>query len=257
MLTDGEGRRLVPSHARKGSLRYRYYVSVKSDDNVQDAVRLPAAVIERTVREMICSFLADETGLMGLAPPGLSGDQAMAMLEAARQLRSTISGPTSNARAALLELGVKVRITAGEVEASLEQVALMKQLGVAVDEDAELRVSLPAAKMQIEQKRGFRMIVGAVDGQASTVRDGHLIELLLRARDAYQQVMTSQHRAVDQSSNQSKYLVRLARLTFLAPDIVEAILEGRQPASLNARRLSRISDLPASWSDQRQLLGFA
>ncbi len=57
--------------------------------------------------------------------------------------------------------------------------------------------------------------------------------------------------------NRSKYLVRLSRLNYLAPDIGTSIIEGRQPASLNARRLVRISELPIAWSDQRKLLGFA
>jgi len=46
-------------------------------------------------------------------------------------------------------------------------------------------------------------------------------------------------------------------LAFLAPDIVEAILDGRQPADLTATRLRRLTNLPAAWSEQRRLLGFA
>jgi site-specific DNA recombinase len=52
------------------------------------------------------------------------------------------------------------------------------------------------------------------------------------------------------------YLTRLARLAFLAPDIVCAILEGRQPKSLTAARLIRITQLPLDWSEQRKALGF-
>ncbi len=44
-------------------------------------------------------------------------------------------------------------------------------------------------------------------------------------------------------------------LAFLAPDIVEAILQGRQPGELTAARLKRIR-LPLSWIEQRRLLGF-
>jgi hypothetical protein len=52
------------------------------------------------------------------------------------------------------------------------------------------------------------------------------------------------------------YLTRLARLAFLAPDIVCAILEGRQPAQLTAARMIRITQLPLDWSEQRKALGF-
>ncbi len=50
---------------------------------------------------------------------------------------------------------------------------------------------------------------------------------------------------------------RILPLGLLAPDIVEAILAGRQPVELTAKRLKRICDLPVSWAEQRRLLGFA
>ncbi len=48
---------------------------------------------------------------------------------------------------------------------------------------------------------------------------------------------------------------RCLPLAFLAPDIVEAILQGRQPVELTVLRLKRIG-LPLSWVEQRCLLGF-
>lgn len=41
---------------------------------------------------------------------------------------------------------------------------------------------------------------------------------------------------------------RTSPLAFLAPDIVQAILEGRQPVALTTSRLKRLADLPASWA---------
>ena len=52
-------------------------------------------------------------------------------------------------------------------------------------------------------------------------------------------------------------LSRILPLAHLAPDIVTAILEGRQPVELTASRLKRLSTLPPKWTDQRALLGFA
>lgn len=45
------------------------------------------------------------------------------------------------------------------------------------------------------------------------------------------------------------------KLSYLAPDIVEAILAGRQPRSLTRRWLATI-DLPIDWRLQRKMLGF-
>ncbi len=50
---------------------------------------------------------------------------------------------------------------------------------------------------------------------------------------------------------------RILPLGLLAPDIVEAILDGRQPIELTAKRLKRIRDLPVSWAEQRRVLDFA
>ena len=44
---------------------------------------------------------------------------------------------------------------------------------------------------------------------------------------------------------------------YLAPDITEAILDGRQPRDLTADKLVAHSRLPLAWRDQRTALGFA
>ena len=48
----------------------------------------------------------------------------------------------------------------------------------------------------------------------------------------------------------------IIRLAFLAPDIIEAILQGRQPRDHTFRRLKRLGNLPESWARQRDFLGF-
>jgi site-specific DNA recombinase len=51
------------------------------------------------------------------------------------------------------------------------------------------------------------------------------------------------------------YIARHLPLAFLAPDIVEAILSGRQPPDLTAKTLFKRVDLPLDWQAQRALLG--
>jgi hypothetical protein len=48
------------------------------------------------------------------------------------------------------------------------------------------------------------------------------------------------------------YLSRILRLTLLAPDVVEAILTGRQPSTLQLDELMK--PLPAAWDRQRTTL---
>ena len=50
------------------------------------------------------------------------------------------------------------------------------------------------------------------------------------------------------------YLSRILRLTLIAPDIIEAIVSGRQPCTLQLDDL--LKPLPAAWERQRsELLG--
>ena len=49
---------------------------------------------------------------------------------------------------------------------------------------------------------------------------------------------------------------RFLPLAWLAPDIIESILGGKQPVDLTLERLRRMPTLPILWKDQRQLLGF-
>lgn len=49
------------------------------------------------------------------------------------------------------------------------------------------------------------------------------------------------------------YISRMLRLTLLAPDIVEALLTGTEPAGIS---LSTLQNLPDLWDEQRKALGF-
>lgn len=51
-----------------------------------------------------------------------------------------------------------------------------------------------------------------------------------------------------------RYLRKIIPCAFLAPDIVEAILHGLQPADLTLARLTK--ELPIKWADQRRQLAF-
>jgi hypothetical protein len=50
------------------------------------------------------------------------------------------------------------------------------------------------------------------------------------------------------------HVAKLIKLSYLAPDIVTMVLEGRQPAELTRRRLMSV-ELPMRWAEQKVLLG--
>lgn len=50
------------------------------------------------------------------------------------------------------------------------------------------------------------------------------------------------------------YVGRILRLALLAPDTVEAIVDGREPSGLSLERL--VKEMPMSWKEQRERFGF-
>ena len=54
-----------------------------------------------------------------------------------------------------------------------------------------------------------------------------------------------------------RYLKGLARISWLAPDMISAILDGSQPLQLTGRRLIRANAIPLDWPSQRKMFGFA
>ena len=88
--------------------------------------------------------------------------------------------------------------------------------------------------------------------------DEKLVALISEAHEARQLVLAHPDKSI--ASIATKHgrcrtrLGNLVALSCLAPDIVSAIVEGRQPAALTARRLGSIV-LPPQWAEQRRVLG--
>jgi hypothetical protein len=52
----------------------------------------------------------------------------------------------------------------------------------------------------------------------------------------------------------SSYVARTLKLTTLAPDIIEAIINGEEPSGLSLSKL--VKTFPLDWSEQRVFFGF-
>ena len=104
------------------------------------------------------------------------------------------------------------------------------------------------------------MVIDGTDPFAAKP-DARLIKLLLRARRFNATLAQGEGvpfaTLAEREGVSRSYFTRLVRLSYLAPDVTQAIIEGRQPRDLTAEKLFAHSRLPLAWHDQRTVLGFA
>ena len=89
-------------------------------------------------------------------------------------------------------------------------------------------------------------------------RDETLIKALVRAHRWRRKIESGQMRSITNLAElegvTDAYVCRLLPLTCLAPDLVEAILDGRHPKGL--RLAEMMGNGPMGWEEQRGRLGF-
>jgi site-specific DNA recombinase len=107
--------------------------------------------------------------------------------------------------------------------------------------------------------REMRLLVENADGQ--TLADPGLLRVITRAHDFQERLTQDPNLTVPTLANQERlsvgYLSRLLRLPTLAPDIITAIINGKNPPQLTAKKLMRLTaHIPVDWTQQRKLLGF-
>ena len=101
-----------------------------------------------------------------------------------------------------------------------------------------------------------------IEGEAKhprTAPDRSLLRLLAQAHQFRALVLQGGGKSITALAAEAgvgaSYFTRVLRLGFLAPDVVTAILQGRQPPELNAKQLSLHIRLPIGWTDQVAALG--
>ncbi len=112
------------------------------------------------------------------------------------------------------------------------------------------------------KKRGGRKVIVLPDGShghpvpAATI-DNTMIKSIARAFRWQKLLESGTYTCLDDIARSEKigasFVSRYYRLVLLAPDIVEAILDGRQPAELTVKVL--LKNFPITWNGQRDFLG--
>jgi hypothetical protein len=102
-----------------------------------------------------------------------------------------------------------------------------------------------------------RLVLPANSGGEIPVRPlPSLIKAVARAHDWYERIvrgqLTGSRSIADATGLDERYVSRILQRAFLAPDIVESILDGRQPVKMTLENFR--TRLPLDWATQRQLL---
>jgi site-specific DNA recombinase len=278
LLYDEQGHRMTPSHAVKLGKRYRYYVSqglIKHPGGRSTRIgRIPAHELEQRVCERLGLFL-DHSQEVVDALTGASDDTtAQAALIAgakAQRVKLAKAAPTDIRPF----LGAVVsRITIGEdaieiaVVKSALRARLLGRLALSPSsndqdparrdtEDSLLHLSVAFALRRFCGSTHL-VVPNGVNAAAAQPNAG-LIRAIACARHWHEELLSgkgkSQPRLAKEMGVSERYLRKIIPCAFLAPDIVEAILEGRQPRELTLAKLThRLSN---NWADQRRRLGFA
>jgi hypothetical protein len=269
MLFDGDGNRMTPTHATKKGTRYRYYVSqpLITDDQTDGSsgLRIPAGEIEQAVISRMRRWLSDPGCVyqaIRLADPSA---QRRLIARAEEIGKNWSELPAARQRTFLSALIERIDVRVNRIDTHLRPTRLGMLLDIAstplptatADETQILSVPMGLRR----SGREIKMLIEGTDPFATAKPDARLIKLLIRARRFNATLVDSDRvpfaALAKREGVSPSYFTRLVSLSYLAPDITQAILDGRQPRDLTADKLLAHSRLPLTWHEQRSVLGFA
>jgi DNA invertase Pin-like site-specific DNA recombinase len=267
LIVDGDGQRMTPTHAVKKGRRYRYYVSSQLISGARSdhakGWRIPAGDIEVLVLDRIHAFLASDRDL-GEALSRFDLDASAvrsAMMKASQLVDGWANLPPLKLRELLRTVVETITVDDERVVASLKPrelaTILLGEKGNLPEARQPGAIDLTIDAKLRRAGKGIRLVVG---GGVAEKPDGRMIALLRNAHATRDALLSGRDETIDSMSQRlginRDILSAQVRLTYLAPDIVRALVLGRPADGLTpAGLLSRCKDLPHDWLLQRTALG--
>jgi hypothetical protein len=132
---------------------------------------------------------------------------------------------------------------------------------IKLSDSGNLHIYIP---MFIRRMRGRKMVFtpdtldGENEGMPETVQTA-IVQSLARAFSWADILESGEIKSISELARDldvdSSYVARTLKLTTLAPDIVEAIINGEEPSGLSLSKL--VKTFPLDWSEQRTFFGFS
>jgi len=249
LLSDEQGRPMVPTYSTKGVRRYRYYETRRdlTGPDKAGSTRYAMVHLERHVTKHLEALLGDQHALRRIA--GLTdGGSLQKMFTQAGLHREEMA----------TDLGSVLRKLVSTISfASDRMIIELDPSYFGIDEPPArtwvYEIPRPAKKPFREAKL---RINSNNDGPKNI--DPKLIGLLADAMSARKLVLAKPdvplQKIAQWEGRCRKQLTQLVKLSWISPRVVEAIVEGCQPSTLSRKRLMEI-ELPLAWSEQERLLG--
>ena len=267
LVFDEDGEPLYQAQASKDGKRYRYYISKQLAQDAEPEAggwRLSARTLEATVIRPVRDLLQDQQRLMDRldlanpAPPLLQILKARADELAAK----LVDGSTEEQRDILQTIIPRVGLSNSTITIDLSRKTLAGLLKLDEDVMIDNRDDIIPLDYAITlQRKGVEaklVIAGHADKHRKV--DTDLCRLIAQARHWFDQLASGDVKSVKEIADHEKVfdteITRVLPLAFLAPSIIEDILNGRQPETLNVKSLKRTSPLPSDWNEQQKRLGF-
>ncbi len=269
LVFDESGHRLTPTHAKKGSVRYRYYIDqtepVVGDGGDGEArLRLPAQELESAVIDAVAGFLKDRSRLMEVMERlegTVDANVARARLQGAGSIGERLEMAGASQRIEMLQKLVD------RVVVRRESVGIAVRVGAtwAVDgasgeaEDGDAPVFVIEVPVQLKRcGMAVRLVVRPAGSTIDPVVDAGLVALIGKALDWFERLRSGRADSAlaiaEQDQVRSAYVTGVMGLAYLAPDIVHRLVRGDHPRELTVGRLMKMLPLPLDWEEQRVVL---
>jgi site-specific DNA recombinase len=235
LIFDDRGNRMSPSYVIRRGNRHRYYVSRAlvggSKDKVGSRGRVGADAIDLAVVAFLTRH-AHRKVLPSDSRGGSWNDEVRALVR--DWIEKVIVGAKD----------VKI-VCKGDTEAAV------------TENGAPMVHTVPLPPPPARARR--EILVPGGDGERPRRVTHALLLAVARARRWMEDLRVGRYADTPEIAAQfgmnKIHVRRLLRLNFLAPDILEAIIEGRQTRALTVKQLLR--GIPSAWEDQRAVFGFA
>lgn len=255
-IVDGAGVPMVASHARKGSRRYRYYISraLLQGNSVrpEEAMRIPAEEVEQLVAQECAALLGDPLRLAEAAGLGLPPFEVEPLIKRCSQFAEQLGARN---REILRKILHQVQVRPAGITVDLATVELAKALQL--DTIAASPSTLTIAR-NVRLTRTGRAVRLVHESGAAATADGvdlTLVRRIVQARKWWDRIIKEGLEPsilAEQEGVSVSYIVRVIRLAFLSPAVIDAILDGRLRAGIDSTALLNIRSIDPSWEEQER-----